>query len=60
MDWFGMEGTLKLILPWAEAPSTTPGCSSLALDHSREGAVTASLGNPCQGLIAPTGKNFLR
>ncbi|KAJ7421671.1 hypothetical protein WISP_41664 [Willisornis vidua] len=39
-------------------PRLLQALSNLALDTSRDGAVTASLGNLCQGLPTLTGKNF--
>ena len=56
--WFGLEGTLKTILFQPPAmsrdtfhqPRLLKALSSLALNLSREGAATASLGTLCQGL----------
>jgi len=40
-------------------PRLLPAPSNLALNTPREGAATAPLSTPCQGLTALTGKNFL-
>jgi len=65
-DWFGLEGTLKII--WSNPPAmgrdpfhqpeVLPAPSSLALNPAREGPATASLGSLGQGLSTLTGKNF--
>ncbi|KFW75824.1 Attractin, partial [Manacus vitellinus] len=63
-SWNELEGILKPIqfhpLPWAGTPSTSPGCSNLALDTPRDpGAATASLPNLCQGLpTLPANNSF--
>ena len=66
IEWFGLEGTLKII--WFQPPAMGRDTfhqprllrapSNLALSTAREGAATASLGNLGQGLTALTGKNF--
>ena len=65
IEWFGLEGTFKTI--WFQPPAigrdtslqigllTAP--SSLALNASREGTSTTSLGNLFQGLTTLTVKN---
>lgn len=42
MVWAG-RGLKAHPVPWAETPSTIPGCSNLALNTSRDGAATAAL-----------------
>ena len=66
MEWFGLEGTLKLI--WFQPPAMSRDIfhqprvlrapSNLALNPAREGAATASLANLGQGLTTLMGKNF--
>jgi len=66
MEWFGLEGTLKLL--WFQPPAMSRDVShqprvlrapsNLALSTAREGAATASLGSVGQGLTTLRGKNF--
>jgi len=66
MEWFGLEGTLKII--WFQPPCRERDIfhqprvprapSSLALNTAREGAATAALGSLGQGLTTLMGKNF--
>ncbi|PKU29536.1 zinc finger ccch domain-containing protein 11a [Limosa lapponica baueri] len=65
-EWFGLEGTLKIIQfqPPALGRDTShhtrvvKAPSNLALNPSRDGAATASLGNLGQGLTTLTAKNL--
>ena len=65
MVWVGRDLSDHLVptpLPGAGTPSTRPGCSkhpsNLALNTSRQGASTASLGNLFQCLTTLPVKNF--
>ncbi|KAK4828770.1 hypothetical protein QYF61_000795 [Mycteria americana] len=56
IEWVGLEGTftdhlIPTPLPWAGTSFTRPAPSNLALNTSRDGASTASLGNFFQCLI---------
>ena len=65
-EWFGLEGTLKVI--WFNPPAMSRDIfhqtrvlrapSSLALNPAREEAATASLGNLGQCFTTLMGKNF--
>jgi len=65
-EWFGLEGTLKIISFHPPAIGRDPfhqtrvlrAPSSLALNPDREGAATASLGSLGHGLTSLTVKNF--
>lgn len=61
-EWFGLEQTFKghLVhrLPWAGTSSTQSACSDLALNVSRDGAFTTSLGNLCWCFFILITKHF--